>query len=463
MSSTSRRQFLKKTALTAGAVGAAPALRSGFASGSPNDRVNVAVVGFHDRGRAHYQAYAGMKNVRVAALCDVDERLFPAAVRYVEEKSGARPETVFDFRRLLDNKDIHAVSIATPDHWHALLTIWACQAGKDVYVEKPVSYTIEEGRKMVEAARKYDRVVQAGLDMRSEPATRAAMKYLYEGRLGDIYRAKVIIFKGRAGIGKVKDSEVPAGVHWDLFLGPAPYRPFNLNRFHYGWHFFWDTSTTDVGNSGVHNLDVARWGLDKRVHPIKIHCTGGVYAWDSDQETPNVQVATFEYQDGTLLEVELSNLFTHETGGIRSTGNFFYSNKGYMSSANGYEVFWGEFIPGSPEITPEGISNHVTNASFPKRVYKPGPVIKDAETPSDAESHFQNFIDCVRSRRWQDLHCDILEGHMSTTLAHLANISYRTGRKLTFNPHSERFIGDDDANSYLTRQYRHPYVLPEKI
>src|SRR5436309_8926546 len=186
MSSTSRRQFLKKTALSAGVVSAAPAIRKGFASGSPNDRVNVAVVGFHDRGRSHYRSFAPMKNVRVAALCDVDERLYPAAVKYVEEKGGMRPETLFDFRRLLDNKEIHAVSIATPDHWHAIQTIWACQAGKDVYVEKPGSYTIEEGRKMVEAARKYDRVVQTGLNMRSEPATRAAVKYLYEGHLGEI-------------------------------------------------------------------------------------------------------------------------------------------------------------------------------------------------------------------------------------------------------------------------------------
>lgn len=463
MSLTKRRDFIKNSALAAGFVAAAPAVKSGFAKQAPGERLNLAVVGIHGRGQAHYRAFSKLKNVRVAALCDVDERLFPGAVKEVQDLAGYKPKTVVDFRKLLEDKTIDAVSIATPDHWHALQTIWACQAGKDVYVEKPASYTIDEGRKMVQAARKYNRVVQVGLNMRSESSTRTAMKYLYQGKLGEIYRARAIIYKGRASIGKVKNSAIPKGVHWDLFLGPAPYRPFNLNRFHYGWHFFWDTSTTDMGNSGVHQLDVARWGLNKQVHPVKVHCAGGLYQWDSDQETPNVQTAIFEYADGTLLEVELTNLYTHPNGGIRGTGNFFYTTRGYMTSANGYETFTGEFIPKTPDVDSAGINNHAANVSFPERNYKPGPRMSELADKIQTVSHFQNFVDCVRSRRWQDLYCDILQGHLSTSICHLANISYRTGRKLMFNPYSERFVDDDDANSYLTREYRYPYVVPEKV
>ncbi|MDA2924779.1 Gfo/Idh/MocA family oxidoreductase [Acidobacteria bacterium AH-259-L09] len=463
MGSIKRREFLKKTAITAGLITSAPAVRKGFAGNSPNNRINIAVVGFHGRGRTHYREFAGMPNVRVAAVCDVDERLFSEAVSDIDNISGFKPRTEYDFRRLLDNKEIDAISIATPDHWHALMTIWACQAGKDVYVEKPISYTIEEGRKMVQAARKYERVVQVGTNNRSRAVVRTAMQYLHHGKLGDVYRAKAIILKGRASIGQVKDSRIPKGVHWDLFLGPAPYRPYNLSRFHYGWHFFWDTSTSDMGNSGVHQIDIARWGMNKRVHPVSVHCTGGVYLWDSDQETPNVQLATFEYADGKILDVELTNLFTNEVAGMRGTGNIFYTSKGYVTSNNGWETFRAEFKPREGDITRAGVSERVTNVSFPERIYERGRAIKDLVDAKNEESHFENFIDCMRSRRWQDLHADILEGHLSTTLCHLANISYRTGRKLTFNPYSERFVNDDDANSYLTRDYRHPYALPEKI
>ena len=190
--------------------------------------------------------------------------------------------------------------IATPDHWHALQTIWACQAGKDVYVEKPISYTVDEGRKMVEAARKYNRVVQVGMQSRSNQVVIEAMKLLHDGYIGDIYMAKGLCYKPRDSIGRKKDAPIPKGVHWDLFLGPAPYRPFNPNRFHYNWHWFWDTGTTDMGNQGVHEMDKARWGMNKRVHPVRIHGTGGYFVWDSDQETPNTQITTFEYEDGKI-------------------------------------------------------------------------------------------------------------------------------------------------------------------
>ena len=455
---TNRRDFMKTAALAAGVV-AAPTIKSGFAKDKPSDRINVAVVGFCGRGRTHYNNFAEMENVRVTALCDVDERLFPRAVKELEEKTGHKPKTFVDVRELLQDKDIDAISIATPDHWHALQTVWACQAGKDVYVEKPVSFTIDEGRKMVQAARKYNRVVQAGLNIRSSAKTRSAIKYLYDGNMGGVYRARAIIYKGRGSIGKTKNSEIPQGVNWDLFLGPAPYRPFNLNRFHYGWHFFWDTSTTDMGNTGVHHLDVTRWGMNKSEHPVKVHCGGGLYQWDSDQQTPNIQTAYFEYADGSIIEAEVNNLYTHPIGGLRGTANFFYTTKGYMGSPNNYESFIGEFTPRDGDVDQYGVNHHASNVSFPQRNYSPGANMEEWDKV-ETVSHFQNFIDCIRSRRWQDLYCDILQGHMSTSLCHLANVSYRTGRKLEFNPYSEKFINDDDANSYLTRAYRHPYVMP---
>jgi predicted dehydrogenase len=458
MSSSNRRDFMKRSAMTVGAMVAAPVVKSGFAQNKPSNQVNVAVVGFGGRGQAHYKEFARQKGVKVVALCDVDERLFRRGVSAVEKIAGYKPKTYYDIRKLLEDKDVDAISIATPDHWHGLMTIWACQAGKDVYVEKPISFTIEEGRKMVQAARKYNRVVQAGLNMRSSSGTRSAVRYLHEGNLGNVYRSKAIIYKGRASIGKTKDSAVPRGVHWDLFLGPAPYRPFNMNRFHYGWHFFWDTSTADMGNTGVHLIDVSRWGMNKRVHPVKVHCAGGLYVWDSDQETPNVQTASVEYADGSIMDIEVTNLYTQPIGGILGTGNFFYTSEGYLSSANGYEAVRGQFVPRTPDVDADGINHHASNVSFPARKYTPRTNMSEWEGKVETI-----FIDCVRSRRWQDLYCDILDGHMSTSICHLANISFRTGRKLEFNPHVEKFVNDDDANGYLTRQYRHPYILPKEV
>jgi hypothetical protein len=203
--------------------------------------------------------------------------------------------------------------------------------------------------------------------------------------------------------------------------------------------------------------------MGKRVHPVRIHCTGGVYVWDSDQETPNVQVATLEYEDGALLEIELSNLYTHPTGGIRGTGNFFYTTKGYMTSGNAFDTFFGEFVPRQPDVDSAGVWQRPSNVSFPQRNYSAGAVMKDLAGGMETASQFENFIDCVRSRCWQDLHCDIEEGHMSTSLCHLANISYRTRRKLEFNPYSEKFVDDEDADSFLTRTYRPPYVVPDEV
>jgi predicted dehydrogenase len=449
MHPSNRRDFLRSAAL------AAPAVQAAWGQTSPNDTIRVAVVGIHGRGRDHIKGFAKIPNVRIAALCDVDERLFPEAVAEVEKLNGHKPDTVVDIRKLLERKDIDAVSIATPDYWHALMTIWGCQAGKDVYVEKPVSFTIVEGRRMVEAARKYKRIVQAGLQTRSDPESRAAIRFLHDGKLGKVYRSRMELVKPRASIGRTQESSVPKGVNWDLYLGPSPMKPFTTNRFHYGWHFFWDTSTTDIGNTGVHHFDVARWGMQKNAHPSKVHCAGGYYVWDSDQETPNFQTGVFEYEDGTLIDFEATNLYSPPS----RSPNIFYTSEGYMLVNREWKAMRGTMTPrNQPDVLPSGVNEHAANMSFARTSYDPVPI-----EATESVSHFENFINCMRSRKVADLHCDILEGHMSTALAHLANISYRLGRKLDFDPKTERFVNDAEADALLTRKYREPYVLPDKV
>ncbi len=456
----SRREFAKTAALAG--LAATSLGRSAWGQ-SPSDTVNIGVVGFRNRGRDHYRAFAKIPGVRVNYLCDVDERLFAPAVAEVEQIAGYRPKTEFDVRKLLEQKDLDAISIAVPDHWHALIAIWACQAGKDVYVEKPCSYTLWEGRKEVEAARKYNRIVQVGLNRRSENRNREAVEFVRQATFGKAYRARAVVYRGRLNIGRVQEASIPKGVHWDLYLGPAPYRAFTLNRFHYGWHYFWDTSTTEVGNNGVHALDVVRWAMGKGVHPVKIHCTGGQYAESSDSEVPNVQVGSFEYADGTLVEIDATTLPSPTFGGVRM-GEFFYTPKGYISSEGSWKTVEGHFTAGTTPDPPSGVSYRASNLSFPKIEYGDGPDIPEAGENGPKEvSHFENFIQCVRSRKREDLHCEIEEGHLSTSLCHLANISLRTGRKLTFDPDTETFPGDDEANSYLRRKYREPYVVPDQV
>jgi predicted dehydrogenase len=449
MKSLNRRDFLRNTAAsTAGAMAAIPAVARGLSQRGPNDTINVAVIGIRDRGLiynggGHCLNLSKIPGVRIAKICDVDERLFPKAVSEVERLTGYKPKIEVDFRRLLDDKEIDAITLATPDHWHALQTVWACQAGKDVYVEKPVSYTIDEGRKMVQAARKYNRVVQAGTQSRSSPVVHEAVKQIRKGVLGEVYMGKAFVYRFRADIGHKEDSPIPEGVHWDTFLGPAPYRPFNENRFHYQWHWVWDTSTTEFGNNGTHGMDRIRLAMNKRVHPEKICCTGNLYnRRGSDQEVPNFQLATFEYGDGIILELEVRCLDTNPEGGERE-GSLIYGTEGWM------------------------YLNHTVFKTYLGRKDSPGPSMsaRDVNPPIDTleRLHFGNWIDCVRSRKWQNLNADILEGHMSTAIMHLGNIAYRTGRKLQFNSHSEKFVKDEDADSYLTREYRPPYVLPQIV
>ena len=447
-----RRQFVNKSAAAAGGVITAPAFVRNMITRSPNERINIALAGIsgdrvkvrgmiNGRGIVHINTYAKIPNVAISTICDVDERLFPGVVSTVEKLFGAKPKTETDFRNILDDKDIDVVSIATPDHWHALMTVWACQAGKDVYVEKPVSHNVSEGRKMVQAARKYDRIVQSGICYRSSKAVKEGIKFVHDGKMGKIYMAKGITYRYRVPIDHVPDTPVPEGVHWDLFLGPAPYRPFNVNRYIYQWHWYWDTGTTEFGNNGIYRMDTVRWALNKNTHPVKIHCSGGKFGRDDDQEVPNVLIAACEYGDGTIIQNEVRSLPTNPEGLSADSGDcFIYSDQGWMTfNGNGYKTYFGQ-------------------------KNEPGPARSENDFPAEERSDgWKNFIDCVRSRKREDLDNEILEGHLSASLGHLGLISYRTGRKLIFNPETEKFVRDKEADKLLTREYRKPYVMPENV
>jgi len=430
-----RRTFI----VTAGAT----ALATQTAAGA-NDRVNVAVIGVRSRGREHIDIFARQPGSRVTAVCDIDTAQSERALPLAEKAQGTRPKVYQDIRKLLEDKEVDAVSIATCNHWHALGAVWACQAGKDVYVEKPASHNLWEGRKMVEAARKYNRVVQCGMQSRSIEHKRKAIELLKQGVIGKVYLAKGLCFKRRQSIGKKADGPVPAGVNWDVFLGPAPMRPFNENRFHYNWHWFWDTGNGDIGNQGVHEMDIARWGLDKKTLPKRVHSSGGKFVYDDDQETPNTQMATFEYDDCQIL-FEVRGLVTGGESSIHYDGsnfigNLFYGSEGFLSvDSNGFQIYLGEKRELAQSMKP-------TEAKI-----------------WDTAPHMANFLAAIRSRKHTDLTGDIEEGHLSAALCHMANTSYRLGRKLTFDPASESYGADYEANLHLARNYRAPYVIPERL
>lgn len=434
MTHMNRRHFLMSTAVIAGSA----AVR-GLAS--PNETLRVAVIGCGGRGQSHVNAWCAMPNVELAALCDVDESHIAAKLKSIEEKGKKKPATYVDFRKLLEDTSIDAVSIATPNHWHTLQTIWACQAGKDVYVEKPCSHNVFESRQIVAAARKYDRIVQQGSQSRSSPALQEAVARMRNGELGDIYMARGLCFKWRDTIGRTPESAVPSGVDYDLWTGPAPKRPFTKNRFHYNWHWFWDTGNGDLGNQGIHQVDLARWGLGV-THPTKVSAIGGKFMFDDDQETPNTVSASYEFDvNGAkkMMTFEVRHWISPHEAGIQAEkpgntiGNEFYGSKGYL------------------------VMDDDKYYSFLGKDQQPGP--GSAGQPD----HFGNFISAVRSRRRQDLTAEIEEGALSCNLVHLANISYRLGRTIHWDDEKLTCIGDPEANEMLTRHYRSPFVVPESV
>ena len=466
----SRRDFIKRAGTGAAIASTLPSIIPQSAFGA-NDRINMAVVGIRSRGGSHIDGFGEIENVRIKTLVDVDENLFSERVSEIQEKFGYEPETEHDMRRVFDDPEIDAVAFATPNHWHALGAIWAAQAGKDVYVEKPASHNLWEGRQMVNAARANDVLMQVGFQNRSRRNTRAAMKFLHEGGIGDVYMGRGLCYKPRWNIGQYPDGPMPddakafylrtngsgkmpaytrdylSNVHYDLWMGPAEERPFNRNRFHYNWHWQWEYGNGDTGNQGPHQIDIGRWGLNKKDYPVKIKSSGDYYAFeDSAQNTPNTQTTLFEYEDGTLFEFGTRGLFTPADGDIK-IGNVFYGSEGWMEidSGGNWKTYFG--YEGEP-----GPSSEKTN----EEEYDPMNL-----AGAGGGGHFANFIGAMRSGSQEDLTCDIEVGHQSSALAHLGNISYRLGRELEFNSDEEQFVDDAEADGMLRDDYREPYVVPK--
>jgi len=457
-SNVTRRDFLKTTGkTTAGlaALGGITFLPRPEKVFGANDRVRIAVCGLRNRGNDHLHGYSHVPNAEIAALCDVDQEIMNKRRGEV----GGNPQTFSDVRKLLEDKSIDAISIATPNHWHSLIAIWACQAGKDVYVEKPCSHNFWEGRQLVRAAQKYNRVVQHGTQIRSSPAIQEAIKGLHDGgMIGEVYLARGLCYKWRDTIGHAAPEPVPSGVDYDLWTGPAPLKPFTRNRFHYNWHWIWDTGNGDLGNQGIHQVDVARWGLGLKF-PNRVSAVGGHFLFDDDEQTPNALCCAFEFDlpDGKrkMMEFEVRHWITNNEAGIgrgglvalkkrlfgnrNAIGNIFYGANGYLATGDedawSYETWLGRDEKSGPHGHAEG-------------------------------DHFGNFINCVRSRKKEDLNAPIEEGHISAALVHLANASYRLGRSLRFDPQTEQVIDDDEANKLLRdgdRGYRAPFVVPEEV
>jgi predicted dehydrogenase len=421
-----RREFLASTA----ALASAAALDTAMAS--PNDTVGVAVLGC-GRGANLAQWFSQLPDSQVVAVCDVDENRGAALCEQVASIRGKRPPLVADFRTLLERNDVDALAVATPDHWHAPATILACLAGKDVYVEKPASHNVVEGRLAVQAARKHGRIVQHGTQLRAAPHYQEAWQLLRDGVIGKVMMVKAINNQRRRAHPHHDDEPVPAGVHYDLWLGPAEKRPFNRNRFHSTWHWMWDYGTGDLGNDGVHQVDLGRWALGLGA-PNAVAASGAKLGSKGDaQETPDTMVVTWEYDD-LLYVFEQRDFTPYRMQGHRlDNDNVFFGETGYlMIDRDGYRVFYKDNEPGP---------------SFER-------------TWSDTPRHYQNFIDCIKSRRHEDLIADIEEGHQSALLCHLGNIAYRTGRRLVFDGKTETFVGDDEANGYLSREYRQGFELP---
>jgi predicted dehydrogenase len=479
MARMSRREFGSRLGVAAGvAVGGrviGEPLQASTARGTSriigaNGRVVLASIGIRGRGNSIKRSFAKLENVEIKTLCDIDANLAASRVNDTQLKdvAGYRPAFVQDMRRVMEDKDIDAVLIATPNHWHALATLWALDAGKHVYVEKPSSHTVWEGRRMVEAAGKSKKIVQVGTMNRSAPAVRAAIRFLHEGGIGKVYMARGLCFKPRVSIGQYPDGPMMPGekytltvgagtpepaydaaylskVDYNLWLGPAPARPFNRNRFHYNWHWHWDYGNGDTGNQGPHQFDIARWGLNQNVHPVKVHSTGGYFGPPASQETPDTQTAMFVYPDGRILEFGTRGEYTNDEGSVR-IGDLFYGEKGWLwidESGKRWQSFFG-----------------------PKNEMGSGtenPETKDSIPLGNGSEHMQNFVDAIRADDPKLLTCDALEGHLSSSLPHLANISYRVGRSLEFDGKSETFVGDKQADKHLTRLagYRKGFELPK--
>jgi predicted dehydrogenase len=481
-----RRQFLHEMLAATAAASAASrvtlAAESTSADGqssSPNEKLGVAVIGVNGRGKEHIRSWLGRKDVEIRYIVDPDEAVGGARTEEVAKQQAKTqrkaPKFVRDLREALEDKAVDFVSIATPNHWHALAAIWAMQAGKDVYVEKPVSHNVSEGRRIVEAARKYNKICQTGTQSRSAKGMREAIAFVREGKIGDVSVARGTCYKRRASIGSRGVYAVPSEVNYDLWSGPAPLAELTRPKFHYDWHWQWLCGNGDLGNQGIHQMDIARWGLGVSAMPSSVVSYGGRWGYEDAGETANTQILSHDYGDKSLI-FEVRGLATSDYRGAK-IGVIFEGSEGYM-------------VVGSYE----------TAVAFDKSG-------KEVRKFSGGGDHFGNFVDAVRSRKIEDLHADILEGHLSSALCHLGNISYRLGSTMTMAEAGDRvkqikthdnavdtftrmgehlkanhlqldklpvqfgqllnvdlgtesFIGSDAANAMLTREYRAPFVVP---
>jgi predicted dehydrogenase len=392
-----------------------------------SERVRVAVIGLRSRGLDHLKLFSADPGADVVAICDVDDKIIARAIERMPSPGEKSLRTEKDFRRLLDDKSIDAVTIATPDHWHGLMTVMACQAGKDVYVEKPASYNVVEGRRMVEAARKYRRVVQVGTQRRSSPWVAEAIGRVRDGAIGRVGMARGWIHQVRPDIGHGRPGPVPPGVDYAMWQGPAPDRPFYPNRFHYNWHWFWNWGTGELGNNGIHAVDMARWGLGVDA-PVAVASIGGKFVFDDDQEVPDTQITSWKFPFACLVwEHRMWSKHPEEGSGF---GVAFYGDKGTLIiGEKGWYIEGGDGSRGQPG-------------------------------PDGQQLHVRNFVDCVRNRNKPN--ADIEIGHLSTRLCHLGNIAFRTGKTLTFDAARESFH-DNDANTLLSREYSSRFAMPAQV
>jgi predicted dehydrogenase len=482
MSRITRRRFLEDSMFaTAAAIAAAGQARFARAQeagkkAAPSDRLRVAVVGVNGRGMSHVRAFSQRPDTEVAMICDVDESTFAKAKQFVEGKTGKAPAFQQDLRKVLEDKSIDIVTVATPNHWHSLAAIWAIQAGKDVYLEKPVSHNVHEGRMVVQFARKHGRIVQTGSQSRSNPGMQQFIEYVRSGKLGKVTVARGLCYKGRQSIGKVgTPGKPPSTANYDLWLGPAVARKdVPRERFHYDWHWQWEYGNGDIGNQGVHEMDKARWGLGKTTLPTSVVGLGGRFGYEDDGETPNTQLCFYDYGDAQLV-FEVRGLKTENFKGAK-VGNIFHGTEGYAVS-NSYSSGTIFDLKGNKVTSFEGDGDH-----------------------------FDNFVKAVRSRKHTDLTADIQDGHLSAALCHLGNISYRMGKTaplgkkptelvkvreaeeafvrfeqhltdngvpldktsfklgatLTVDPKTETFTnGSKDANALLSRKPRKGFTVPQ--
>jgi predicted dehydrogenase len=431
----SRRRFL---GASAAAVIVAGMRAQGKVFGA-NNRIRCCCIGFHGRGKDHISSLIKLKDdAEVVALCDVDRGVLDGGVKIVEKESGKKPKAHKDMRDVMTDKDIDAVTIATPNHWHSLAGVWACQAGKDVYVEKPLSHGIWEGRQLVAAAEKNKRIVMHGTQSRSDATLIRDIKLMHEGFIGDIVHSRGYVYKNgnRGSIGRGKPGPPPADLDWMLWQGPSPDHDYlvrdggNGGLFvHYNWHWFWEYGNGEIGNQGVHEMDIAVWGHNRGL-PVKVYSTGGRFGLNDQGETPNTQATSFTYADGTILTFEVRNLGSYPECKNDACSNSFFGTKGYYKKGEGFFD------------------------------YQNKPIAVDAPKP-EGLSPWDHFIKAVRSRKEEDVTAPVLPAHLSCVHCHLGNLAYRLGRSLVFDPKTERFSTDDEANKMLKREYRKGFEVPQ--